>query len=386
MSTKDELQAAFKAKLAQARTIVDTVDTENRDYTATEETTVRGYLNDAKRLKQQWQDADLRGAMSDLGNEINGGTRTKGEPPAWATKHRRSNTWAKATVDTFEKVSHASGVKALVSGSIDVPSPIYADITRIAQTPGRLIDLLINRRAITTNTYNWIKQTVRTNLAAVVADGATKPTSVYTVAEVEDRVRVIAHLSEALPERLFADHADLEAFLVSEMEYGLLLAVEAEVMTGDGTGEHMAGLLNTSGTLVQTWSADLLTTLRKAVTALQVVGEQPTAWAINPVDVEVLDLLTDNEARMYWAGPQTQMSTGPVWSLPIVQTLAVPQGTAVLGDWSQIELIVREDAKLDVDRSGDLFKKNQVQLRLEGRYGVAVRRPGAFVEVATEAP
>ncbi len=158
----------------------------------------------------------------------------------------------------------------------------------------------------------------------------------------------MAHLSQPVPERLFADHADLLDFLGSEMEAGLRRAVADQVINGDGTGEEMTGLLATSGTLTQAWSSDLLTTLRKAVTTMAINGEVPNAWALNPADVEVLDLLQDNEARMYWAGPQQQLSnSNPVWSLPIVQSLAVPEGVAVLGDWNYLRLVVREDAKLD---------------------------------------
>jgi hypothetical protein len=41
------------------------------------------------------------------------------------------------TVDTIDKTSRASGVKALVSGSLDVASPIFPDVTRIVVSPRR---------------------------------------------------------------------------------------------------------------------------------------------------------------------------------------------------------------------------------------------------------
>jgi hypothetical protein len=39
---------------------------------------------------------------------------------------------------------------------------------------------------------------------------------------------------------------------------------------------------------------------------------------------------------------------------------------------------VREDARIDADRSGDNFKANLVDVRCEGRYGFACLRPQAF--------
>lgn len=316
------------------------------------------------------------------------------EPPAWSTKGRTGSPWVKSTVARIDKLNQATGAKALIAGSIDVAAPIFGDITTIAQYPVRLLDLLVDRVELSgTNTFEFLRQQTRTNNAAPVADDGLKPTSIYTVGEVEDRVRVIAHLSEAIPERFLSDHTELSAFLQSELEEGLHRAVEAQVVSGSGVGENMTGVLNVSGVLTQAFNTNLLTTLRKAATTLAVNGEVATAWAIHPSDVETLDLLTDNEKRYYYGGPVEQLGgvsapggTNPIWSIPIVQTLAVPIGTALLGDWAHMRLVVREDARLDVDRSGVLFEKNQVKLRLEGRFGVAVRRPGAFCKVTLTGP
>ena len=51
----------------------------------------------------------------------------------------------------------------------------------------------------TTAEYAYLRQSVRTNNAAVVAEGATKPTSVYSVVSVEQSLAVVAHLSEGIP-------------------------------------------------------------------------------------------------------------------------------------------------------------------------------------------
>jgi HK97 family phage major capsid protein len=404
VTIRDDLRDELRAVKLKAHQLAE--QAEGRDFTAEELTTAHELQSKAAELEPRIakldEDKEIEAAIKALGDPIAGepasghhtnlagqpaepaapATRAKAEPPAWSTRNRRSSGWAKATAQTVDRVARASGTKALVSGSLDVASPIFPDITRIAEYPLTLLDLLVDRTAIASNNFQFIRQTVRTNLAAPVPDGELKPTSVYTVVDVEDRVRTIAHLSQPVPERLFSDHADLLDFLGSEMETGLRRAVEDQIINGDGEDENMTGLLATSGTLTQAWSTDLLTTLRKAVTELAVNGEVPNAWAINPVDVEVLDLLQDNEARMYFAGPQQQLTnSNPVWSLPIVQSLAVPEGVAVLGDWNYFRLVVREDAKLDLDRSGENFTKNLVTARVEGRFGVAVRRPSAFCEV-----
>ncbi|WP_460863212.1 phage major capsid family protein [Rhodococcus aerolatus] len=69
-------------------------------------------------------------------------------------------------------------------------------------------------------------------------------------------------------------------------------------------------------------------------------------------------------------------------TLPKIVSRSVPAGTALLGDFTQLSLFVREDVKLDADRSGANFTRNEVVLRSEGRFGLGVLRPQAFVKVA----
>ena len=79
--------------------------------------------------------------------------------------------------------------------------------------------------------YAYLRQSVRTNNAAIVAEGAAKPTSVYSVVRVENSLQVIAHLSEGIPRYWLLDNQALEQFVESELQYGLGLAVEPRVLT-----------------------------------------------------------------------------------------------------------------------------------------------------------
>ncbi len=64
--------------------------------------------------------------------------------------------------------------------------------------------------------YLW--QTVRTNAAAVVVEGAVKPTSTYSVVKVPNSLVVVAHLSEGIPRFWIDDNATLNAFISNELE------------------------------------------------------------------------------------------------------------------------------------------------------------------------
>lgn len=286
--------------------------------------------------------------------------------------------WAAAVASSMSAAAKQFGVKAITSGSIDIPTVISTDVA-LPDRPDRLIDLLVDRQTITSNEFEFLRQTTRSTQAAPVPDLAQKPVSTYTITPVIDRVRVIAHLSEPIPERFLADYTSVMQFLESEMFGGVLDALEAQIVAGDGTGENMVGVINTPGTTIVPFSGDVLTTLRKARTVLQTMHETPTGWVLHPADAEELDLLREDASGSFLvAGPGLSNILGDV---PVVVSTSVPAGTALLGDWRQVRVFVREDMRLDADRSGPNFERNQVVLRAEGRFGIGVLRPQAIAIV-----
>ncbi|MEU7807887.1 phage major capsid protein [Micromonospora chalcea] len=381
MSTtmREALRRDLATVLGETKALAEKAAGEGRDFTDEERDRVVSLTAQADgiktRLQQYAADEKLSKALGELGEA---GPRFNDGGPGDYVPAGRGSKWARQVAGKLIAAADRHGVKALTSGSIDVPS-IVEPIVELPARPTRILDL-IPRQRLTGNTYEYLRQTVRTNNAAVVADAATKPTSVYTVAPVEERARVIAHLSEPIPERYFADHAELVQLIDREMREDALLALEAEVVGGDGTGEHFTGILNASGVVTQAWSTNILTTTRKARTTLENLLQRPTAYVLNPADWEAIDLLQDNEGRYYYGGPSS-VGTPMLHGLPVVVTPAITAGVGLLADWNRAKLRVREDMRLDADRSGDNFKKNLVTLRVEGRYGFDLTRPTAFCEI-----
>lgn len=198
-----------------------------------------------------------------------------------------------------------------------------------------------------------------------------------------DRARVIAHLSEPVPIRLFQDAEDVIEWLRSEMVQGVLDAVEHQVISGTGSGENLTGLLYLSGTTAVPYNTSLATTLRKAVTALQKKGENPNAWVLHPDDAEAIDLAVEASGGVGFLhqGGYTNSLAGSnnVFGEGITRVISnsVPAGTAILADWSRNRLEVREDVRVDIDVSGENFATNAATFRAEIRVGLAHLRPAA---------
>ena len=108
----------------------------------------------------------------------------------------------------------------------------------------------------------------------------------------------------------------------------------------------------------------------------------PTAYVIHPNDVEDLDLLTDNEERYYFGGP-VGVGVPRLWGVPIVESEAMTEGTAMVAQWDLAVLWDREQTNLLVsDSHSDFFIRNLVAILAEMRAAFGVLRPAAFVEIA----
>ena len=176
------------------------------------------------------------------------------------------------------------GVKALSpSGSAVVSQEFEQDPVALGKPALSLLDVI----PVVTHSapeFAYMRQTVRTNNAAVVAAGALKPTSVYTVTRVENALVVIAHLSEGIPRHWLIDNSSLEAFLAGELEFGLRTAVEAKVLTDVNA---------TSGIQTQAYATSVLATLRKGITKLEQAGYDASAFVLHPTDWEGVDLAAE---------------------------------------------------------------------------------------------
>jgi len=373
---------------SELRLMIDAAKAANRDLTDVEagrvdqiDADLKARAAHEKAVAAAAADLDVLGnpeGSFDLAEDSGGhGGNTPGRS---ATKGRTGSTWAKSVQDRLRRTADRAGVKSLLTGQVAVPPVV--EIVDLPLVPTRLLDLVV-REALTGNNYAYLRQTVRTTNADVVADLAVKPTSVYTFQEIDERARVVAHLSEPFPLRFLEDYAELSAILDSQMVSGVLSKVEQQIVAGTGVGEQFTGILTASGVNVVPFTTSILTTIRKARTALENKGETPNAWVLNPLDIETLDLMRENgggDGGFLMDAPAADMLFG--YGIARVPSLAVPAGTALLADWSQIKLKVRSDAQtLAATQAGNLWATNGVVLRSEGRYGVQLRRPSSFAVV-----
>jgi Phage capsid family len=242
---------------------------------------------------------------------------------------------------------------------------------------------LIPTVRIESDKAQFVRQSVRTNNAAPVAAGGTKPTSVFTIERIEAPVRTIAHVTEAVDRSLLMDFDRLTQFLSDELRLGVLLAEENQILNGNGTPPNLIGILNTVGIGAQAPGADTRPdAIHKAMTMVRSNFYVPDGIVLHPNDWEQVRLLKGTKRPLRVRAGHRGRNRKDVWGGGHCEPghcrgngtgRGVPAG-AILFD--------REQARVDFTEShDDLFVKNQVIARGEERIAFGVTRPQAFATV-----
>lgn len=413
----EEIKAQLLATLKEAKDAGAKAEAEGRDYTSEERSKIQDLATKAKGLKDEVlkseDDDSLRKSVEDLGAGISLAPKTEKQEPVEAGKgnttgERFTNApefknWMKQfpngrIPDSARGLTsppvELGGMKALLTGVSDTSAGALVESERRGLLDPALRRPLVIRDVITVGTtgtdlVEWVEEKVGTNNAAAVAEATassgtsgTKPESAMAFEKHTADVKTIAHWIAAT-KRALSDAGTLRTLIDAFLRDGLDQVVEDEIVAGDGTGEDFEGIATNADVQDQPFATDILTTYRKAKTKVRVVGRaQANAYLIHPNDVEALDLLMDAQDRFYAGGPFGGSDNFPLWRLPVVESEAVTEGTAFVGDFRKAVLLDREQATIQVsDSHADFFIRNLIAVLAELRAAFFIVRPSAIVQI-----
>jgi HK97 family phage major capsid protein len=234
-----------------------------------------------------------------------------------------------------------------------------------------------------------------TNSASSVAErsGGTfgaKPQSSFVFVGQQAPVRTLAHW-EAAHRNVLADEPQLRSIIDNELMYGLRLQEDSQILNGDGTGENLTGVLQTSGIQTYDWSDGetlpvkdtMADAIRRAATLSFLAYYEPTGVVLNPLDWEKIETTKDSNGQ-YLVAVSVALGGEPrVWRIPVVETPAIEEGTALVGAFGTgAQLYDREQASIRIsEQHSDFFVRNAVVILAEQRLALAVKRPESFVKI-----
>lgn len=266
------------------------------------------------------------------------------------------------------------------AGDLIIPERVSGIITPNNRTL-RIRDLLPKGRTVS-NAIEFVKETGFTNNAAVVAEGTTKPESSLAFEIDSAPVRTIAHWIRAT-KQILDDVPQLQSYIDTRLRYGLELEEEQELLVGDGTGEHILGLIPQATAFDRNRlrvGDTRIDVIRRAMTQLRLAEYSASAIVMHPTDWEEIELTKDDNGDYIWANPRGLL--GPtLWGLPVLDSTSLTEGEFLIGAFNvAAQLWDRENATVEVSTEDqDNFIKNLVTIRAEKRLALTVYRPESFI-------
>ncbi|MPQ68327.1 MULTISPECIES: phage major capsid protein [unclassified Pseudomonas] len=293
------------------------------------------------------------------------------------------------------------GVTSSFRGSRRVEVP-RAAITSVPESAGALVApdrqpgiIALPQRRLTirdlvapgstsSNSVEYVRETGFTNNAGVVGEGQAKPYSDLKFELDNAAVRTIAHLFKG-SRQILDDAPALQSFIDARARYGLLLAEEAQLLYGNGTGNNVHGIIPQAqpynppaGVVVD--AEQRIDRIRLALLQATLAEFPSTGIVLNPIDWALIELLKDGEHRYIIGRPQ-EGTAARLWNLPVVETQAIVQDDFLVGafklaaqifDRMAIEVLISTENDKD-------FENNMITIRAEERLAFTVYRPEAFV-------
>jgi HK97 family phage major capsid protein len=425
---RKSIRDAILAEANAAKGLIDVAEKEERDLTDEERGKIDEHMGKAAKLRANAEkEKAFREQMTDLSQGLGVGEDPEKLKERRGEKNRAggksvgdqfiSSAEYKALIDSVPNAAFSNktrvqsqsynvgGMKALFySGDHDEsggPMLVHDDRGLLDPYYQRPLSVraLFTQGSTTTDTIDYVRMISVVNNAAPVAEarssapvdgttvtpvmGGVKPESGFAFDRDSTTVKTIAHWMP-ITKRALADVAQIRTMIDSFLRYGLEEEFEDQLIGGNGIGENFLGLNNTPG--IQTQSAsgaqDAMDITRLARTKVQIGGRAtPTAYVMNPLDWQDIELARNVNGDFYGGGPFA-LTTPRLWGLPVVQSEAVAPKTAWCAAWNWGVVYDREQATVTAtDSHNDYFVRNLVAILAEMRAAFAVLRPPAFVKI-----
>jgi HK97 family phage major capsid protein len=220
---------------------------------------------------------------------------------------------------------------------------------------------------------------------AMVAAGGTKP-QIDRDLEIKDtRVKKIA-VHFRIPEEMVEDIPYMQSFLTQIGVEEVMALEDAQILTGDGTGENLSGVYTTATTFAKPTgvttvaSANDYDSIRAAQVQLQLAKFQPAIAVLNPVDWYNMTSTKDTTTNYTLQGG----GNGLVPQFSGLRVLVVNQMTAgnfLVGDPRTTAIFDRAGTTVRVfEQDQDNAIKNLITVVIEKRLALVNYRPSAWVK------
>jgi HK97 family phage major capsid protein len=231
------------------------------------------------------------------------------------------------------------------------------------------------------------KVTTPMSIGSPVAEASVKPENSVPFQSVSEKVRLIATWIPAT-RQVLDDFTELMGFLQSTVPYYIDLEEELQLLGGDNTGENLHGLIPQAASFnsallpsaAKGWNKiDVIATAIRQINAAKEID--PTFVIMHTNDWWDIRLTKDGFGRYILGDPQVAVRPN-IFTLDVVPTTSIAQGTFLVGSGSPVAAEIRDRMEMQVEIStehSDYFTRNLIAVRAEKRLALITKRANSFV-------
>ena len=258
------------------------------------------------------------------------------------------------------------------SGITPLPrtAPFFADLFSSVPTSG--------------NTISYAEMKNPDGGAGMTGEGSSKTQADFDLVEAKSNVRKITSYIKTSKEAL-DDIPALAGEINNELLTLVSLKKDAQLLSGDGTGNNLSGVLTVAqtftggslaGTIATPNNYDVLVAGVTEVMKAEVISGDPAGFmpnyiVLNPSDIATMKLTKDLNGNYIF--PVNLPNATSVMDIPVISNARMTAGSFLIMDSSKGNLRIREDVNVSIGYENDDFTKNLITILAEMRLAFYVK-------------
>ena len=345
-------------------------------------TSQKAYESELKALGNK--QAELAKALSDATQSLDAAVKGMNADRA-AMKSIGQLAAENSELKSFKSGTATFDVKAAPSVTRSTLAPAYEACWKVLPDQPLGIEDLFPHVSVSVDAITYQKGGGLTDGSAVTKEGEGLPQSTVTKPTLATATVVDIGSYAIVTNQLITNEAAFASYINAKMQYKLRLAVENQIVNGNGEATQLSGLLKSGNYTDKTAAARAglpksgatlfdFALLLKAEFEKQFIS--PQNILLNPADWTQLCLLKDSRGYYLLGGPQS-LASKSLWGVPVITSSLVPSGKYIMGDFTQAATIYeREALQFRIsDQDAENFKSNLYTLRVTRRLAFSVELP-----------
>jgi HK97 family phage major capsid protein len=259
-------------------------------------------------------------------------------------------------------------------------------VTRIVRR-APFLRQIVNAGVTLSKYITYIEQANIQGGAGMTAEGADKSQSSFDLVERQAVTQKITAFIKVSKE-MIADLPFMQREINTELMELVALKLDAQILSGDGTGNNLVGILeNATPWAVGSFAGQVaipnqLDVLRVAIAQIETALFQPNYIVMHPTDVAKFDVTKTVYGEYTQPMIYTDLNGVKRYNgIEIIVNTGIDVDTFLVGDFTKSNLRVREEMNIQVGFVNDDFTKNLFTVLCEARatHYVKTNHYGAFV-------